>query len=57
VGERDDILEVLLEQGANSNPIDGHGNSPFHYAAQSIERLEGATILLRHGGGSNVKNQ
>jgi ankyrin repeat protein len=57
LGERHDILEVLLEQGADPNAIDRNGNSPLHYASQSLQGLEGAIVLLKHGGDVNTRSQ
>jgi ankyrin repeat protein len=57
LGEREDILEVLLEQGADPNAIDRYGYSPLHYASQSLRGFEGAVVLLKHGGDVNARSQ
>lgn len=49
------IIEVLLNHGADCNSLNELGNTPLHYAAYE-ESLELVTILKNHGAKFSIQN-
>lgn len=52
---RTESLELLLQHGANVNAIDGYGETPTHYAADSVI-LEVVKLLVGAGADLNIRN-
>ncbi|ORX62071.1 ankyrin [Hesseltinella vesiculosa] len=52
---RDQVVQILLENGANVNAQNESGQTPLLYAA-SKNRLDIAKVLLNHGADVNLVN-
>jgi hypothetical protein len=56
------MLQVLLENGADANMFDNHGNAPLHYAVGVASKKLGAAnkivkLLISHGAVVNLLNK
>ena len=51
-----EILEKLLELGADPNAYDIHGNTPLHHAMIQAQRRM-TRVLLKHGANPNIDNR
>ena len=54
-GGREDVVELLLQHGANPNLADPVGNTALHHAAQEDRRVI-LRLLLQNKGNPNQKN-
>jgi len=54
--EHADFIEKVIRDGADVNAIDKHGNTPLHYAAQSLFSGPLVDLLLEHGANVNAVN-
>ena len=54
-GGREDVVELLLQHGANPNLPDAAGNTALHHAAQEDRRVI-LRLLLENKGDPNYKN-
>lgn len=52
---RKDVVEYLLQNGANVHARDDGGLNPLHNAC-SFGHAEVVTLLLRHGGDANARD-
>src|ERR1051325_1833617 len=56
--QRDDIVKVLLENGARVDPVDTFGNTPLWVAVMNtLSRLDVVRRLVESGADPNRKNQ
>ena len=51
-----DIMEMLIEKGADVNAKNKYGDTPLMYASKVEGRLPSVSLLLKHGANMNVKN-
>jgi ankyrin repeat protein len=54
-GKNLDIIEFLIDAGADINRADGKGDTPLHYAAMSND-AEVVKALLKGGADASYKN-
>ena len=50
-----DVIELLIQNGANVNDTDGFKNTPLHYAVW-LKNIEAVESLLKNGADLSMKN-
>ena len=50
-----EIVELLLEHGANPNVQDNDGRTPLHYAVENCH-VDVARVLLDHGADPTIRD-
>ncbi len=56
LGRKQDMLDLMIERGANVNAADIQGNTPLHQAA-GLDDGEMIETLLKHGAAINARNE
>ncbi|KAK4676620.1 hypothetical protein QC764_402040 [Podospora pseudoanserina] len=57
VGNRLDMMKLLLEKGADPNSKSKWGFNAFHYWIRNDQQLEGVQLLLQHGADARIRNE
>jgi ankyrin repeat protein len=54
--DRVDMMQVLLDHGANPNTLDNSNSTPFHHLSRWRREVEGVPLLLKHGASIHAEN-
>ncbi|KAJ4245207.1 hypothetical protein NW762_014077 [Fusarium torreyae] len=49
-------ISILLSHGAKATDVDGAGNTPLHFAAENLLRLDTVSLLLEQGADASIRD-